>query len=231
MRIRGLVVLWLLFSASAAIATAQAPDRIVYEGQTYALHTNPLGQYFARHPERHPREAQDGERVVMSTGLWRGYVATFAIEDDSMVLLDFEVLRPSDDPDEMSTRLVSEIERFFETPESRILDWYSGIMVIPQGEMIHYVHLAYASVYESYLLLRIEDGSLIDSVTFSADEFIGFKQRQFTVFRESDEYQEMVEYYSQDEDYDQDFLNQFIFDGGGFVESVMIDFHETTSTD
>ncbi len=232
MRLRFLVLSTLLFFTSAALATAQRPDRIVYDGQTYALQTNPLNQYFQANPDRHPFEAGDKDRMVTSTALWRGYVATFALENDLLVLRDFEVLQSTGDPKDFDAELVSQIDQYFATPDSRVLDWYSGIMVIPQGEMVHYVHMGYSSVYESYLMLRIENGRIKEIATFNADEFLDFKRRQFAVFRESDEYRKLVEYYSEDGDYDEEFMNQFIFDGVNFVETVMISFDESrTQTD
>ncbi|MDJ0908498.1 MAG: hypothetical protein QNI99_04870 [Woeseiaceae bacterium] len=227
MRLRFLVLSTLLFFTSAALATAQRPDRIVYDGQTYALQTNPLNQYFQANPDRHPFEAGDKDRMVTSTALWRGYVATFALENDLLVLRDFEVLQSTGDPKDFDAELVSQIDQYFATPDSRVLDWYSGIMVIPQGEMVHYVHMGYSSVYESYLMLRIENGRIKEIATFNADEFLDFKRRQFAVFRESDEYRKLVEYYSEDGDYDEEFMNQFIFDGVNFVETVMISFDES----
>ncbi len=227
MRLRFLVLSTLLFFTSAALATAQRPDRIVYDGQTYALQTNPLNQYFQANPDRHPFEAGDKDRMVTSTALWRGYVATFALENDLLVLRDFEVLQSTGDPKDFDAELVSQIDQYFATPDSRVLDWYSGIMVIPQGEMVHYVHMGYSSMYESYLMLRIENGRIKEIATFNADEFLDFKRRQFAVFRESDEYRKLVEYYSEDGDYDEEFMNQFIFDGVNFVETVMISFDES----
>ena len=227
MRLRFLALSTFLLFASTALATAQYPDRMVYDGQTYSLLTNPLNRYFEANPGRHPSEAGDTEGLVTSSALWRGYIATFALENDLLVLRDFEVLRSTGDPDEFDTEFVSEIDRFFETPESRLLDWYSGIMVIPQGEMTHYVHMGYASLYESYLLLRVENGRIKETASFDADEFLNFKRRQFAVFRKSDEYRDLVDFYAEGGDYDEEFMNQFIFEGVNFVEFTMIGFSDT----
>ena len=229
MRLHVLVLSTLLLFASTAFATAQRPDRIVYEGQTYALQTNPLNQYFQANPDRHPFEAGDKDRMVTSTALWRGYIATFALENDLLVLRDFEVLQSTGDPKNFDAELVSQIDKYFATPDSRVLDWYSGIMVIPTGEMVHYVHMGYSSVYESYLMLRVENGRIEETATFNADEFLDYKRRQFAIFRESDEYRELVEYYSEGGDYDEEFMNQFIFEGVNFVETVMISFNDSKS--
>ena len=79
MRFKLLLTLLALLATTTASGTAQAPDKLVLDGETYSLNTNPLESYFGKHPERHPREAEDGDQVVLSTGLWRGYIATFEV--------------------------------------------------------------------------------------------------------------------------------------------------------
>ena len=78
-------VLTVTVAVSNAFATAQYPDKILYEGKEYGLHTNPMKSYFSKHPEKRPRGG------IMSTALWRGYVATFEVKDKSLVLKDIEV--------------------------------------------------------------------------------------------------------------------------------------------
>ena len=146
MRLKLLILFLSLLAATMVSATAQSPDRLIYDGQSYSLLTNPLETYFSDNPDQHPRKAEDGNSVTLSTGLWRGYIATFEVIDKTLVLTNFEVRRSSPNRDERS-KLVSEIERFFGTPESRRMEWYSGIMVLPTGEMKQYVHLSYASVF------------------------------------------------------------------------------------
>ena len=81
MRASTTMVLTILLAASSAFATAQAPDKIIYKGQEYSLLVNPMEAYFDMHPERRPRGR-------MSTALWRGYVATFQVRGERLVLKD-----------------------------------------------------------------------------------------------------------------------------------------------
>ena len=37
-------------------------------------------------------------------------------------------------------------------------DWFTGVIRIPQGKLLHYVHMGFASVYEQELHLKIEAG-------------------------------------------------------------------------
>ena len=224
MRLKLLTPVLALLIASAASGTAQAPDRLLLDGESYHLNTNPLDSYFKEHPEQHPREAEDGDRVVMSSGLWRGYVATLEVLGNTLRVRDFEVYRPSEDLEERPS-FVSEIDRFFPTSEARRMNWYSGILVLPTGEMKQYVHLNYGSVFDAYILLRIEGGRVTDRAELTGEEFIRFKHKQFEIYRESDEYLELVNALRDPEDEEQE-LDRFIFDYGGFVEHVMLDFDE-----
>ena len=46
--------------------------------------------------------------------------------------------------------------------EDKVLaDWFSGEIRIPHGEMIRYVHMGYASVYEKELFLRFVNGKYV----------------------------------------------------------------------
>ena len=228
MQLKVPTVLLALLVVTAAFGTAQAPDRLLLDGKFYRLNTNPLDSYFEDHPDLHPREADDGDRVVLSTALWRGYIATFEVVGNVLRIQDFEVSRWIEDENEellFEDELVSEIERFFPTSESRLMDWYTGIMVLPTGELKQYVHLSYASVFESYVLLRVEDGKVTDSAKLTGEEFVRFKRKQFAVFRESDEYLRVLDELRDDGD-DEYFLESFVFDLGEFVEHVMLNFDE-----
>lgn len=46
-----LTFLWIFVYNLNVQATAQYPDKIIYEGGEYDLHTNPMDVYFRKHPE------------------------------------------------------------------------------------------------------------------------------------------------------------------------------------
>lgn len=221
--------------ALAALGTAQQSDVIVFEGQTYNLHSNPLEAYFAAHPEkRHPSEPAEDEPYMSSTSLWRGYVATFGFEDEMLVLRDLETLNPKG-MEHGVPRMLSSINEIFPNAQSRICDWYSGLLILPHGELRSYVHLGYGSIYEFQTLLRIKNGRVVDRADLTFDEYVNYKRRLFALFMETPEYQRVFEFYRQvDEDVtgesevDVDEINQFIFDGGGWERSVDLEFPETS---
>ena len=79
-------------------------------------------------------------RLVLSTACWRGYIGTWEIEDDRFYLVKLE-------------------GRFkLQTDQPILADWFTGVIRIPQGKLLHYVHMGFASVYEQELHLKIEAG-------------------------------------------------------------------------
>lgn len=244
MRFRLFVSLVMLSTAGVAVGTPQAPDRIIYAGESYALFANPLEQYFAEYPDRHPSpeggeivgfspevdsEGRLLEEIVINTALLRRYIATFEIYEDTLLIRDFEVPHYRNVENiGLERTFVSEMDKVFPTTESRKMDWYSGILVLPLGELLHYVHLSYASIFESYILLRIENGRVIDKAKMTGEEFLKFKRRQFAVYQASDEYLRDFEELH-DEGDDEEYTVNFIFDYGAFVEKVLLDFDEGKS--
>jgi hypothetical protein len=221
--------------ALAAHGTAQQPDVVVFEGQTYKLHSNPLEDYFVAHPDNpHPSEPPEDGPYVSSTALWRGYVATFGFEDGVLVLRGLETLSPRG-MEEDEPRMVSSVDRYFPDAQSRICDWFSGLLVLPHGELRSYVHLGYGSIYEFQTLLRIRNGQVVDRADFTYDEYLNYKRRLFALYMETPEYQRAFEFYRQadeevmeESEVDVDETNQFIFDGGGWERFVDLEFAQTS---
>src|SRR5262245_17250785 len=68
-------------------ATAQQPDVLIIEGKSYSLYANPLEDFFKTEKSR-PRFQV--EPNTMSSGNWRGYVATWTIENKTLVLIKID---------------------------------------------------------------------------------------------------------------------------------------------
>lgn len=161
--------------------TAQAPDSLIFEGREVAIRSNPLEALWS---ESRPRP----RFVPTSTALWRGYIATWAVESGRLYLvrlegrvavdhlgnvefghLDFmqERIGVSLSP---SPRPVS-LQSLFPTASGPVpATWFSGEIRIPEGECVDYVHMGYDSVYERELRLRFEDGILVDSHSIETGE-------------------------------------------------------------
>ena len=180
---RWTILVWILFLSINAFATAQRPDKIIYQGQTYSLHSNPMEAYFSKHPDKKPKTSQP------STALWRGYVATFEFKDEELFLKDIEVKYR--DTIENAYKWRSVLEEVFPEGENLKIDWLTGLLVIPYGELVNYVHMGYGSTYENYILLEIDKGDFKKEKRLSYDEYLAFKEKQFQAFKKTEEYAEI----------------------------------------
>ncbi|HMM54214.1 MAG TPA: hypothetical protein PKC23_04240 [Candidatus Desulfobacillus sp.] len=124
--------------------TAQIAERLRYQGEEMALCANPLDDYFDLGGEKPPF-------VASSTALWRGYVGSWEIVDGRLYLVGLEGLLE----DGSEATLASVFPGF---PDRVFAHWYSGILRVPQGRQLLYVHAGYNSRYERDLLLEVERG-------------------------------------------------------------------------
>lgn len=85
MRLIGTLIICL---AVRIFATMQAPDLLIYENDTIALSTFPL-EDDSLFEKMHPQLFIDSG-YVMSTNNYRGYVATWKIEDEKLMLVDIK---------------------------------------------------------------------------------------------------------------------------------------------
>jgi len=127
--------------------TAQVHEKLILEGRETSM------AFCPPFPEHHPRiielaheEAEeDVPSIVFSTACWRGYIGTWEIKDGWFYLVNL-------------------VGRYKITGDEPILaDWFSGVLRIPQGEMLHYVHMGFGSVYEQEIHIKIENGKVVKS--------------------------------------------------------------------
>ena len=181
------LVILLSFLAIVSIkgyATAQQPDYIFYNGKKYALHTNPLESFFEKYPERRPNI--DG----FSEELWRGYIATFEIENGEMLLKDIEVEIYNDDRNLSGTKSVK--DEVFPSADKIKIEWFDGLLVCPYGEVLNYVDMGYSSTYSNYLLIKIDKGNLISTEEYTGNQFEKFREEQFQALKETREYKQAL---------------------------------------
>ena len=187
MRALSTLILLICFNLTV-FGTAQTPDKIIYNGKEYRLHSNPMESYFEKYPDKRPQ----GE--VRMTSLWRGYIATFEIKDNQLYLKDIEI-EMSDPTEEKpyNTKWESVKNEIFPDQDIVKIDWLTGFLVLPEGKVVNYVHMGYASTYENYVLLEFENGNLKGEKQFGHEEYEKFKDKQFEAFKKTDEYRELKE--------------------------------------
>jgi hypothetical protein len=179
----GLTIILTLFLGLRVFATAQFPDRIIYNGNEYSLHSNPLEPYFEKNPDKRPKGG------IISTALWRGYVAIFEVRDNQLFLKDIEIEyqdTTSKESDNYKWRSV--INEVFPDQKNIKIDWLTGLLVIPHGKLVNYVHMGYGSTYKNYILLEIDKGDLKKEKRFKYKDYELFKEKQFQAFKQTEDY-------------------------------------------
>ena len=130
--------------------TAQAHEKLIYEGEELSIaFCPPL-------PENNPRIKRLSDDVIIkkngfiniSSACWRGYTGTWEIKEGRFYLVDI-------------------IGRYKIIGESLIFaDWFSGVIRISRGNILHYVHMGFGSVYEKELHVEIANGIIMKTKVF-----------------------------------------------------------------
>jgi hypothetical protein len=137
--------------------TAQFGERLIYRGENITVYSEPLHGYLAQRSDIQFRSP--------STACWRGYIGTWALKggaNKDIGLYLIELKAHLDDWSEVGLDYV-----FPEAhPEGIFAHWFTGDLNCPQGEILEYVHMGYASVYEEELILSFNKGILVHEETF-----------------------------------------------------------------
>ena len=85
-------------------------------------------------------KVKSDDMIIYSTACWRQYVGTWEIKDGRLYLVGLK-------------------GRFkYVGDEPLFADWFTGVLRIPRGENIIYVHMGFGSVYEKELHVKVENG-------------------------------------------------------------------------
>ncbi len=126
--------------------TAQVPERLIYEGEELPLtFCPPLPEQDQRLQERNDDELKECDPIVFSTACWRRYIATWEIKDGRFYLANVMG----------RYKLVSDTPLF--------AHWFSGVLRVPRGNLLQYVHMGFATVYEQELHIKIENGVVVET--------------------------------------------------------------------
>jgi hypothetical protein len=132
-----------------AAASEQVPDSLRYKGKQYNLFSTPLEAYFARHPKRRLKPK------IVSTDCWRGYMAGWEIRDTHLQLVS---LRDCD-----RKPLAPGITQLKKGARA---SWFSGVLRVPLGKKIQFVHQGFHSQYEKDLLIWLRRGKVVRERVF-----------------------------------------------------------------
>lgn len=145
----------LIMLSREAFATAQVPDRLIYNGDTLSIFTNPLEQLYESDSIRPDFFGIRGG--CSETSCWRGYVAEWKIKDDQLYLTDIFSCCYRDDS--VKADLYAMFGNKVINGEVKA-EWFSGYILAPKGELLYYVHMDYGSLYEIEQEFQFKNGRL-----------------------------------------------------------------------
>jgi hypothetical protein len=167
----------LLYSNSSQFlfATAQFPELLIVEKDTIKMYTNPLEAYFERKGER---SIGNIEMVSSCTALWRGYVATWKLTNDSLFLVGIKISGHS-----KTASAIGITEEF--KSSSVFANWVSLSVICPYGNLIQYMHQGYSSIYEYEKEFEFINGLLKSAKVYnnSASKLSAFTENTDTLWQ------------------------------------------------
>jgi hypothetical protein len=149
-------LIFLVIGSVSTLATGQQADRIVYRNEERMLFSNPLEDYYANGRKR-PRYMI--EPLTISSGNWRGYIATWQIDDGKLYLknIDSWFCNGSTKESCVQVKLAQVFQGKAKDGKVRA-DWFTGELRIPDGKELQYVHAGYASTYERDIIFTVKRG-------------------------------------------------------------------------
>lgn len=123
--------------------TAQVHEELIYDGKKTSMAfcpPLPFGHPRIKELSKEEINKKDLESVIFSTACWRQYIGKWEIRNGRFYLRSLK-------------------GRYQLKGRSPLFaDWFSGILRIPEGKMLHYVHMGFASVFEKEIHIKIEQG-------------------------------------------------------------------------
>ena len=129
--------------------TAQIAEKFHYEGRELSMCSEPLSTFFALGGYQPNFESN-------CTALWRGYVGEWEVKDNRLYIIGLSGVLEGGSEASLETVFPGFPDRVF-------AHWYSGRVRIPEGKILEYVHMGYASTYESDLMIDFEKGVVIST--------------------------------------------------------------------
>jgi hypothetical protein len=127
--------------------TAQSYEKLHYQGELMNMAALPLSDYL--------RTRDDLKFWGLSTGNLRGYEGEWKIVDNKLILVGLNGLMAQPRLKKVT------LKDLFPEQKEVFAGWFSGEVRVPQGELLDYVHMGFASTYERDLMLVFENGILV----------------------------------------------------------------------
>ena len=208
-----------LLATSRVEATAQSSDILLIDGQEEALYTNPLDRFLKNNPEVRARVPEFDNPACLMSSNWRGYTATFEITEGELRLNAVSISRGGCETG------AEVLEDLFPGKSKVVVEWFNGILVVPKGDLVAYVHLGYGSLYSEYRLFRIESGKVVAEATMDSKRYNAYRERQFRAYKGTGDYKQALAEIMKDGDQDKRRAESFIYNvDTDYITDVMLEF-------
>jgi hypothetical protein len=170
-------------------ATNQIPDKLIFQDKTLAIHHFPLEKRFDSSKKLKEKLAAARGNQIPSTANHRGYIASFKILDNQLVISDIELEQQFREGKLLKP--VSIIEKIFPKPKDRYMNWYSGILtggIDETGGTFHLPNIHRTS-YKSYLVFKVVKGQVIEMAELNESQFRDYDKRLLERYMKTSEYQ------------------------------------------
>ena len=152
-------------------ATNQIPDKLIFQDKTLAIHHFPLEKLFDSSKKLKEKLTAARGNQIPSTANHRGYIASFKILDNQLVISDIELEQQFKQGKLL--RPVSIIEKILPKPKDRYMNWYSGILtggIDETGSTFHLPNIHRTS-YKSYLVFKVVKGQVIEMAELNESQY------------------------------------------------------------
>jgi hypothetical protein len=158
----------------------QTPDIVIHNGIRYSTQNDPLFSYLRLKEERPggPRPLKEKwrwiatERTIESSALLRGYIATYEIVDNELILKNIVQERGRI----FSDYTISILGRFLSTAGVSgsvfKMDWFTGTLILGGGKVVYGGY--FEVIYEYHLQLKFENGILVKETRMDYMEYLLF---------------------------------------------------------
>jgi hypothetical protein len=120
--------------------TAQIHELLHLDGQWTSMAFVPPLPNHPRIAETSEAQRRAAPSILFSTACWRNYRGSWEVAGKRLSLIAIE-------------------GRYeLKGAEPLFADWFSGVLLVPRGEVIKYVHMGFASVFEEELHIEVARG-------------------------------------------------------------------------
>ena len=172
-----LLLLVLLLAGRPAIA--QQVDLLHVEGEVLQTTTTPLAPHLAKIGWTLP-----GDAIITASNA-RGYLAEWAVEDGQLVLRDATItafrLETGIGPQSIKGEL-------FPGQARVVADWYTGALVVPDGEVVEDGYIGAFPRFDHYQVFRVASGVVLERLSLTGAQFEERRMASFKAYTQTPEF-------------------------------------------